>query len=91
MTEPVSALPSVAARVLAFSAIMIFGAIGAGTARFFMSLQCEGACTVPNGIAMLIGTAVAAGGAAVIATLSLRAVGEWTASNSSTSGNGEGS
>jgi hypothetical protein len=43
----------------------------------FVSLQCHGSCATPNGVGALIGGAMAAGGVAVVAVLTLRAMGEW--------------
>lgn len=72
-----SALPSVQARVLAFVAILLAGLAGAAIGASFVSVQCKGACTTPTGIGGIVGGAVAAGGVAVVATLTLRAMGEW--------------
>ena len=72
-----SALPSVQARVLAFVAILLAGLAGAAIGASFVSVQCKGACTTPTGIGGVVGGAIAAGGVAVVATLTLRAMGEW--------------
>jgi hypothetical protein len=75
--ERTSALPSVGARVLAFSAIIIAGICGGLIGYAFTDLQCEGNCTVPSGLSAIIGAVAAAGGVAVVVVLALRAMGEW--------------
>jgi len=75
--RPLSALPSVRARLLAFLAILLAGAAGALIGYSFVDLQCHGACATPRGLGGLIGGAIGAGGVAVVAVLTLRAMGEW--------------
>jgi hypothetical protein len=75
--RPLSALPSVQARVLAFAAILIAGVVGGLIGYGFVDLQCEGDCATPNGLGALIGGVFFAGGVAVVAVLTLRAMGEW--------------
>jgi hypothetical protein len=75
--KPLSALPSVKARVAAFVAIIVCGAAGATIGASFVSVQCKGSCTTEVGAGGVIGGAAAAGGTAVVATLTLRAMGEW--------------
>jgi hypothetical protein len=80
MTEParpLSALPSPLARALAFVGIVLGGAAGGLIGFALVDLQCSGACDVPIGIGVLIGSVVAALGTAVVAVLVLRAQGEW--------------
>ncbi|GAC1532902.1 MAG: hypothetical protein NVS3B12_11580 [Acidimicrobiales bacterium] len=72
-----SALPSVQARVLAFVAILLAGLAGAAIGASFTSVECRGDCTTPIGIGGVLGGTVAAAGVAVVATLTLRAMGEW--------------
>lgn len=72
-----SALPSVAARVVAFGTIVVAGAVGGLIGYAFMSLQCEGQCALPTGLGLLAGSLVCSIGAATIAVLTLRAFGEW--------------
>jgi hypothetical protein len=72
-----SALPSARARALAFLAIVVAGAAGALIGWSFVELQCHGACTGPAGIGAVVGGGAAAGGVAVVAVLTLRAMGEW--------------
>lgn len=75
--RPLSALPSVRARALAFVAIFVAGVVGALIGYGFVDLQCDGSCATPNGLGALIGGAFFAGGVAVVAVLTLRAMGEW--------------
>ena len=75
--RPLSALPSVQARVLAFAAIVIAGVVGGLIGYGFVDLQCDGDCATPNGLGALIGGVFFAGGVAVVAVLTLRAMGEW--------------
>lgn len=77
-----SALPSVGARVLAFVLILVAGTAGAFIGFSFVDLQCEGDCTVPNGLGALIGALIGAVGVAVVTVLALRAMGEWKAKGS---------
>ena len=74
---PESALPSVEARAAAFVAILVGGGLGGLIGHSFVRLQCDGSCTVPNGLGMVVGTLVGALGVAVVAVLTLRAFGEW--------------
>jgi len=75
--RPLSALPSVQARALAFAAIIVAGICGALIGWSFVDLQCHGNCTVPNGTGSVVGAIIAAVGVAVVAVLVLRAMGEW--------------
>jgi hypothetical protein len=75
--RPLSALPTVGVRIGAFVAICLSGLAGALIGYSLISLQCDGDCSVPLGIGLLIGAAVAAGGMAVVAVLVMRALGEW--------------
>jgi hypothetical protein len=76
---PASAAPSVAARALAFGAILLAGICGGLIGYAFMDLQCTGDCGVQKGLGALVGSVGAAIGVAVIAVLTLRAMGEWAA------------
>jgi hypothetical protein len=76
-SRPLSALPSVQARALAFAAIIVAGICGALIGWSFVDLQCHGNCTVPDGGGGVVGAVVAAGGVAVVSVLVLRAMGEW--------------
>ncbi len=75
--RPLSALPSPAARIAAFTAIIVGGFAGGLIGYTLAKLQCEGECGVPLGIGLFIGSVVAAGGMSIVAVLVLRAVGEW--------------
>ena len=63
--------------MLAFAAIILAGLAGAAIGASFVSVQCKGNCTTPTGIGGIVGGAAAAAGVAVVATLTLRAMGEW--------------
>jgi hypothetical protein len=73
----VSALPSIQARALAFVAILVAGLCGALIGYGFVGVQCHGQCATPKGLGALTGGALAAAGVAVVAVLTLRAMGEW--------------
>ena len=76
-SRPLSAIPPVAARVIAFIAIL-FGGLAGGLIGFaLVDLQCEGDCAVPKGLGLLSGAVICAGGMAIVAVLALRAMGEW--------------
>jgi hypothetical protein len=75
--RPVSALPSVRARLLAFIAILVAGLAGGLIGYAFVDIQCHGNCTTPTGIGGLVGAVFFAAGVAVISVLVLRAMGEW--------------
>jgi hypothetical protein len=75
--RPLSRLPSPFARAVAFAAIILAGCCGALIGWSFVDLQCEGDCTTPGGIGAVVGGAFAAVGVAVVAVLTLRAMGEW--------------
>ena len=75
--SPLSALPSGTARVLAFVAIIVTGAAGALIGYGTVDVQCGGDCGLPLGLGILIGAVMFAGGAAIVAVLVLRALGEW--------------
>lgn len=75
--RPASALPSVRARVLAFLAIIIMGICGALIGSSLVRVQCTGTCTTQRGLGAVTGAVVAAAGVAIMAVLTLRAMGEW--------------
>lgn len=72
-----SALPSRGARALAFGAILVAGLCGGLIGYAFIDLQCTGDCTVPAGIAGVVGAVAFAAGVGIVAVLALRAMGEW--------------
>lgn len=74
-TDPESQLPPVFARVLAFLAIFVGGAAGGMIGYAFADLGgFEGAAA---GAVTLLSALLGAGGVAVVAVLTLRALGEW--------------
>lgn len=75
--RPLSALPSPAARAVAFAAIIVAGLCGALIGWSFVDLQCKGNCTTSGGIGAIVGGLCAAVGVAVVAVLTLRAMAEW--------------
>lgn len=75
--RPVSALPSVGARVAAFCAIVVAGLAGGLIGFAFVGIQCHGSCSSPKGVGALTGALIGAGGVAIVAVLVLRAMGEW--------------
>jgi hypothetical protein len=72
---PLTALPPVQARVLAFLAILVAGVLGGLIGWGIVDLQ--GGGSTASGIGAVVGALVAAGGVAVVAVLVLRAMGEW--------------
>lgn len=79
--KPLSALPSVGARIGAFAAICLSGLAGALIGYSLIDIQCEGDCSTPNGIGLFVGAVLAAGGMAIVAVLVMRALGEWREAN----------
>ncbi len=75
--RPLSALPSVRARALAFVAILVAGVCGGLIGASLVNIQCEGNCATPSGISAVFGALVCAGGVAIVSVLVLRAMGEW--------------
>ena len=75
--RPLSAIPPVAARVVAFVAILLGGLAGAFIGFALVDIQCEGDCGLPKGLGLLVGAVTCAGGMAIVAVLALRAMGEW--------------
>lgn len=76
-----TALPSVAARALAFVSIIVAGVCGGLIGFAFVDLQCDGGCGAETTIGALVGAVLAALGVAIVAVLVLRAMGEWSADN----------
>ena len=76
---PPDSSPSLMARVLAFSAIIVAGVCGGLIGFAVMDLGCDGSCTTTAGLVGL-GTAVGAAiGTGIVAVLTLRAAAEWRA------------
>ncbi len=76
-SRPLSAIPPVAARVIAFVAILLGGLAGALIGFALVDIQCDGDCALPKGLGLLAGAVTSAGGMAIVAVLALRAMGEW--------------
>ena len=76
-SRPLSAIPPVAARVIAFVVILLGGLAGGLIGFALVDLQCDGNCAVPRGIGLLAGAVLCAGGMAIVSILALRAMGEW--------------
>lgn len=78
MTTPrPSALPSVKARILAFSAILVAGIASAMIGWGIVNVQCQGSCSTAKGVGAIVGGVIGAVGVGVVAVLVLRAMGEW--------------
>lgn len=75
--RPLSAIPPVAARAVAFTAILLGGLAGGLIGFALVDLQCDGDCDVAAGIGLLLGAIICATGMAIVAVLALRAMGEW--------------
>jgi hypothetical protein len=75
--RPLSALPSVRARGLAFVAILFAGVAGGLIGSSFVHLTCDGDCGTAEGVGAVAGAVFAAGGVAIVSVLVLRAMGEW--------------
>jgi len=75
--DSLSALPSPAARGIAFAAIVFAGVAGALIGYSLVRIQCDGDCALPLGLGIFVGAVGAAGGMSVVAVLVLRAIGEW--------------
>jgi cation transporter-like permease len=73
--RPLSALPSRAARIAAFVAIVLAGAVGGVIGWAFTTLQGGGEIAASIGAAVV--AVLAALGTAVVSVLVLRAMGEW--------------
>jgi len=67
----------VQARVLAFVCILVAGLAGAAIGGSVAKIECHGSCTTPTGLGAVAGGAAGAGGTALVASLTLRAMGEW--------------
>ena len=72
-----SAAPSTIARLLAVAAIVFAGASGGLIGYAVVDLGCQHGCKVAAGISGLVVAGLTAGGVAIVAVLTLRAMGEW--------------
>jgi hypothetical protein len=75
--RPLSAIPPVAARAIAFTVILLGGLAGGLIGYALVDLQCDGDCGIAAGVGLLVGALLCAAGMAVVAVLALRAMGEW--------------
>lgn len=75
--ENLSALPSRAARAVAFIAILVSGALGGALGFAITRASCADECVTASGVGLLVGAVCAAAGCAVLVVLALRAMGEW--------------
>jgi hypothetical protein len=75
--RPLSAIPPVAARAIAFTAILLAGLAGGLIGFALVDLQCDGECSLAKGLGLLTGAVVSAFGMAIVSVLALRAMGEW--------------
>lgn len=64
---------------MALVAILVAGACGGLIGYAFTDLQCDDGCTALAGGAGVLGAVIAAGGVAIVAVLTLRAMSEWEA------------
>lgn len=76
-SRPLSAIPPVAARAIAFVTILLGGLAGGLIGYALVDLQTTGDNTVAKGFGLLIGAVLCAAGLAIVAVLALRAMGEW--------------
>lgn len=75
--RPLSAIPPVTARAIAFTAILLGGLAGGLIGFALVDIQCDGDCSLPTGLGILVGSVLCAGGMAIVSVLALRAMGEW--------------
>lgn len=85
LTPAPTALPSVIARVIAFSAIVISAVCGGLVGYAISVLECSRGCVGPSLAGAAIGALAAAAGVAAIAALVLRSMSEWADQASVTS------
>lgn len=76
---PPDSSPSLTARVLAFSAIIVAGVCGGLIGFAVMDLGCDDGCTTTAGLVGLGTAVIAAIGTGIVAVLTLRAAAEWRA------------
>jgi hypothetical protein len=80
--EPVPAHPNVptrAAVALAFAGVLVAGLLGALIGWGLVDTGCDGDCGLALAVGTIIGAALAATGAGIVAVLVLRAMAEWRA------------
>lgn len=76
-TAPPDSSPSLPARVLAFSAIIVAGVCGGLIGFAVMDLTCDGGCTNTAGLVGVAAAVTASAGTGIVAVLTLRAAAEW--------------
>ena len=75
--RPLSAIPPVTARAIAFVVILLGGLAGGLIGYALVDLQSSGDNSLATGLGILVGAVVTAGGMAIVSVLALRAMGEW--------------
>ncbi len=78
-THAADSSPSLPARLMAFSSVVVAGACGGLIGFAFTDLSCDGGCTTAAGLVGLAAAVGAAAGVGVVAVLVLRAAAEWRA------------
>lgn len=76
-TPPPSALPPRGARILAFMAVLMGGLCGGLIGYGVVDVSCDGNCQVTAAAVGVLAALFGAAGLAVVAVLTLRAMGEW--------------
>ncbi len=74
---PPSALPPRGARILAFVAVLIAGLCGGLIGYGVLDVSCDGNCQLTAAAVGLLAALLGAAGVAIVAVLTLRAMGEW--------------
>ena len=74
-----TAAPPLFARIIAVVAIALAGLCGGLIGYAVMDLQCTDGCTTYTGLVGIGAAILAAGGVAIVAVLTLRAMSEWEA------------
>jgi len=77
--RPASALPSRTARIAAFLAVLVAGVCGGLIGWAVTDVSCDGGCDAVAGLSVVRTAVGAAVGVAIVAVLTLRAMGEWQA------------
>lgn len=74
---PGSALPPLGARILAFASVLVAGIFGGLIGYAVVDIATEGDRPILSGLVGLASAVVAAIGVAIVAVLTMRAMGEW--------------
>ena len=80
--------PTPVAKLVAFLAVAVAGALGGLIGWAVVDLQCSGECVPAQGVGGLVGAVLAAGGVGLIAVLALQALAEWRAQEGRRRGSG---